>query len=494
MRPGCQLLFSLPFAAIGGAACVYSWRIAGAEEPDWEQIVGMAYFGGLFVFAGATVFGLAIYGAIKERGRAKLAREHPDEMWKWRRDWAEGRIASQSGGYAIATWLLAIFWNYLCLIVPFLIWSEITTKGNYWIVLTLVFPAIGIYFLYRAGVKALQWGRYGDSILEVETLPARRGGMFRGKLKVKRRLADDARYRVRLSCIHHYSTSTGRNRTSRSDVLYRDEYETQSERSDDAFGWRTVPIEFKLPTEWPETSSPFASSRKYWSIQVDASTPGVDYEAAFEVPVFGMASEGESAEAEAFRSAAPATGRTSEARAAAAEEAGIVIRDLGGGASEIKLARARNRAPAIAVSILFGLVACAYFFLMIPMGSLIPILLGFAMVAGLGVAVVQVALQETRVQVGQDRLRIVNTALGLKREHEIAAEDVASVYTRVGMQMGDTVFRNVMVKDRSGRQHVVASGVANQHVAESVERKLKRGLGLSDEDGQSAAKSIARRP
>src|SRR4051812_32067402 len=89
---GCLALFALPFAGVGLFTAYKSV----------ESFLQGKIKDGLFFLLFAVVFGGVGFGLLagvsfgsKFQKRANaLKAAHPDEPWRWRADWAEGRIPS----------------------------------------------------------------------------------------------------------------------------------------------------------------------------------------------------------------------------------------------------------------------------------------------------------------------------------------------------------------------------------------------------------------
>ncbi len=87
---GCLTLFALPFCAVGVFTAGYA--VVRAAAGDLREAGFLALFALVFGGAGFGILALGFYGRRRQVERERLRREHPDEPWLWRREWAGGRI------------------------------------------------------------------------------------------------------------------------------------------------------------------------------------------------------------------------------------------------------------------------------------------------------------------------------------------------------------------------------------------------------------------
>ena len=76
--------------------------------------------------------------------------------------------------------------------VPLILVPRAISEGQYWTLIFLIFPLIGLAILYAAIHRTLVWRRYGRSYVELQTLPGVVGGRLRGDVVVVGRLGRGA--------------------------------------------------------------------------------------------------------------------------------------------------------------------------------------------------------------------------------------------------------------------------------------------------------------
>ncbi len=108
---------------------------------------GLFALKGIFALVfGGVGFGLlfgARYAAKKMAAEEKLEQRFPDEPWRWRPEWANGRIAGSARAAAYVAIAFAVLWNLISLPAALLVPGEIAS-GNTIAAVALLFPLIGL--------------------------------------------------------------------------------------------------------------------------------------------------------------------------------------------------------------------------------------------------------------------------------------------------------------------------------------------------------------
>ena len=237
-----------------------------------------------FVFGfGAVGFGL-LWGAwyagraIKRENALKAA--DPETPWLWRDDWRAGVVRSSNRAGMITVGFFALLWNSISLPLVPICFSAGDGNLEWWkVLLVLIFPAIGVGLLVWFGYRFLRWRRYGESSFRMAGVPGVIGGQLAGVVVAPNEIATSEEIRAVLACIR--TVQSGDN--NREDTVWQDERVIERTLSADDPGRVGVPIVFTIPSNSPETSS---EHQVEWRLTVKAKTPGIDYEADFQVPVF----------------------------------------------------------------------------------------------------------------------------------------------------------------------------------------------------------------
>jgi hypothetical protein len=137
----------------------------------------------ILLFGGAG-WGILISSFLRMKKAQKekqLMAQYPQESWKWRVEWTAAGIKSTQGAQAVMQICLAVFWNVATFPV-FLIIPKELRDGHYGVLAALVIPLIGVGLAFWAVVAAARAQRFGQTRLQLETMPGRPGQTLRGRL------------------------------------------------------------------------------------------------------------------------------------------------------------------------------------------------------------------------------------------------------------------------------------------------------------------------
>lgn len=191
-------------------------------------------------------------------------------------------VKIDSGGKAgmWGSWFFALIWNGISAPLFFAIPEEFA-KGNKLILIGGLFPLIGIGILIYAVRATMEYRRFGKIELAMDPYPGAIGGEMAGTLDIPVKLSRQDHYTATLSCIHVYTTGSGKNRSTKHKVVW------QESGTPAAFatgtGTRLV-VRFQVPEGLPD-SAPASSDYHMWKLTVRGEIPGVDLNRSFEIPM-----------------------------------------------------------------------------------------------------------------------------------------------------------------------------------------------------------------
>lgn len=218
-------------------------------------------------------------------------REMQDEWakkpWHQRADWAQGKVIETGAGTIKLLIGFTIFWNIISYgIASIALIAEWGSGNEPWFILFL--PLLGLFLVITTVRKWIRRRKYGISVLELKTIPAYIGEHLKGTIKtgVPSRSQPSKGFNLRLVCVerHSYSDKDGDKQVSERE-LWREEQQVYG------FVSGTGPtidlsVYFAIPSDMPISQIIPKDDRTLWRLKASASTPGVDYAADFEVPVF----------------------------------------------------------------------------------------------------------------------------------------------------------------------------------------------------------------
>jgi hypothetical protein len=478
---GCAALFALPFIAIGLTTLVAALRqyAGGAPAGNGSPVI-LALFGLVFAAVGFGVLALVIGGARKSAEADRLRAASPNEPWKWRPDWASGRVRSDAGAGTIFVWAFALIWLAISAPIAWMLRSEVVEKGNHVALVGLLFPLVGIGLLVWAVRRTMALAKFGDPLFEMDAVPGVLGGPLRGRIRLRLRAGPGDRIQLRVSSIRRWTTGSGKNRTTNERVLWSDEREIAPETIVFDGISPAVPVDLLLPFDCDPTDPETADDRKLWRLELDADVPGVDASAQFEIPVF-RTRESRPELTQASLDTPPPERIDEPPSALASSRIRIFPAEEGG--TEIRFPMARNLGAAFGLS-LFCMVWWGVTAALIRFGApiLFPIIFG-AISLLLLLGFVESWFRWYRIVLQPGRLVSESALLGVVRVRDLAVARIRQIETRSGMQQGGAagtkVWYDLVLHTDEGRKIVLASGIGDKRLAFWLASRIRREVGLA---------------
>ncbi|HEX2250202.1 MAG TPA: hypothetical protein VHH32_07615 [Gemmatimonadales bacterium] len=474
MGLGCIGLFLLPFAAVG----VYSvgTGVLRVIAGSWREGLTTMLFGTAFAgFAGA--FGaVVLLGLKKHRELTALKEKHPEHPWLWRPDWAAGRIADNTRYTGWVAWIFAIMWNLISVPIAFAAMQEAIRESKPMLYLALLFPAIGAGLLVWAVRATLRYRRYGSSRFELTTKPGVIGRSLAGTVRLNGLVRPPDGFEVVLSCVRRITTRSGKNSSTTEHILWQEEKRVGGDMSRDAAGMATlIPIAFRIPADALPSEASDPRNQVVWRLTLSADVPGVDYGAAFEVPVFRTPDSDLPPTEEELRAASEAAHATAQYRQPLDSKITVTSNRRG---TEIYFPAARNPGAAVAASV----------FTVLWTGVLLGLIYGgaplvFPLVFGLFdllliMGTVQLWFGVSRVTADNGTLVVADGYFYPARERTVPIADVTDVTTRIGMQWGTRPYYDVVVSRKNGKPLITGRGIRDKQEANWLAFTLRAAVGL----------------
>jgi hypothetical protein len=467
---GCLMIFSVPFL-VAGIFLVYQ-AIRRAVLGDGAGAIPTAAGGAVFAAVGVTM--LIGSRATRRKGEELEARRGaaPGQPWLWREDWANRRIPDSGRTQAATLFAFALIWNLISLPAAWFAIRGLLQGGDAAGWLVLLFPAVGSVLLVAAAYSALQARRYGRSILELSAVPAPIGRELAGTIHITRELDPEHGVQVTLSCIRVVVSGSGKNRSTREQILWQDEQSIAGlTRQYDGVG---IPVRVAIPADAEPCDDSDPSNRVLWRLVARASTPGVDYGATFEVPVFRTA---ESAEA-------PPAELVERHRAELAEyrlppQAPVRLRETGRGV-RVEFPMARNPGAALGLTA-FGVIWSGVFILLFRMDAPWFFRVAFG---GFDLLILAIAAAlwfgRATIEAGREGLTITTGVGPFSRTRSFAASEVARIVPKIGMTAGNRAYFDLRAVFVDQSSVGAGSGLSDRRQAEWVADRIMKALGKAD--------------
>jgi hypothetical protein len=483
------ILLASPFALLGITALVMLVHDLFGGLPKQKIIKTLSFV--------AVCFGLValIIGINAKKMHAlKPGQNKTDDNgkpWLKRKDWASGRVTSGTRKGVFIFWFFTFFWNAVSAPILFIGVPNELHKGNYAILIALLFPVVGVAMIIFAARTTLAWKRFGQTIFEMAAVPAALGGTLEGEISVKTKLQPQHGLHLRLSCIRQTTTGGGKDRSTTERILWQDEKWLRADLPQTDLNATGIPVYFKLPADRPESTAGHGDGIR-WKLEAAATLRGPDFHAEFEVPVFKLAETPEISEDPTLQYQMS----LEEIRKQIGSK--IRVNDLPDGGREFIFPAARNPGSAAGLTLIWliwtGIViALVWNWKRVPF--IFPLLFG---VFDLLITIFAFNLwfQRSRVVITPGRVTVQKSWLGLKTERIMEASSITGLESEVGMTAGHSAYYDLKIRtaggfaDRkakfsqtgqqprvnSGGDITAASGIADKPEAEWLARQMLAAL------------------
>jgi hypothetical protein len=404
----------------------------------------------------------------------------------WRADWAQGRANSAIRGSLASVWIAAVLWN-LCVFPCFRAMSPTEFQRNpATAFLVLLFPAAGLFLLFRAVRTTLVVFEFGTTYFAMDSVPGVIGGKLRGSIHARFPHSPDHGLHLRLSCVRLIRTGSGNSRNTQETIQWCDEADLGPGQFYPGSMGTTIPVEFHIPREVQASDNTNLSDQIIWRLEAMADVPGLDYHDVFEVPVFRIAassSEGESAASE------PGEFADVVAQTRRPDQLSVVVRGTDEG-TEFYFPPARNRRLAVWTTV-FALIVCEVAYSLAHAGAplIFPIVFGLFALVFVCLAA-QYWMATTRLVIGA-RMRLQAGLPGGRKTRQIELADVDGFEEKIQSQTlnGTTVpYYDIVLRLRSGQTLTVGKMLSSKRETEWLVSEMRR---LTAKDARTVSAGAA---
>ena len=463
-------VFALPFAGFGIFAfstAVRQIATGMGNGPIWLPLL----FGVIFSSVGFGLMLAAVFGSRIHQRELRQQAEHPSEPWLWRKDWASGRIPSQTRGNMIGAWIFAASWNLVS--APILYMVPRQAARNPAVFIGLLFPIAGIFLLLRAIRQTLAYFEFGKTYLEMAGVPGVIGRDLKGMIQARFPHSPDHGVHLRLSCVNRVTTGSGNSSSTTESILWRDETDLNSSQIYPGPAGTTIPVDFHIPWGAQATEKRSPRSQTLWLLEAIADVPGVDYHDIFEVPVFRTQQT----------PAQPGPEEETLATHEVTQPRRMTIAVQPGGAgTEFFFPAARNKGFAASTTIFLLLFAgLTYFLLQVRVPKIFGFFCGFFALLMLYVAV-QMWFATSRVVIGNGVLRLQSGLLGGGKLQDFPFAEIESITDKITAQQGGatgTPYYDIEMRLRTGKKFTLGRTLRDKREAEWLVQEMRRLAGLN---------------
>ena len=470
------------------------------ENPDDAVLyphprLEMLLFEGLFalVFGGA---GLAmvlggLYAVRRQRRVAERQRQHPDEPWHWRDDWAGGVVRPQARIERFFALGLTAIWGLIGVVLLLAGQGRFPRSPGGAGAVTLILLATGVLLVTWTARAVHRHRRYAGTVFQMASVPGVLGGPLAGVVRVPHHLQPDDGFRVGLSCARTIATG-GSDPGTREDVVWEDERVLEHELMEHDLRQSAIPVLFAVPLELPPSNLQSAGvGRVVWRLTARAHSPREHFAVSFEVPVFRTAQSAPDFrvdESALARYAAP----VDDAHLLA--DARIRTRPAGAEGRVFVFPMARLRRGALTVTgILAGWTAVVVFLIRVQAPWVFPIVFGFFDLI-LFVVFLQLWFGTRRLEATRAGLVSSGGIFGIGPTRRWARADIGNFAIKITSKTGKRVYYAIELVQRDGQRRELVNTVGARTVSEALARALRQGCGIGPAAGADAGDSPAPPP
>ncbi len=206
--------------------------------------------------------------------------------WRSRKGWEDARIQSDAGKGVLFFWVFAIIWNAISIPITFILPGELD-QHNYAALIVLLFPAAGLFLIYKAIHSSLEYRRFGRVLFSMDPYPGAIGGHVGGHIQVKnldyRRASEAQTLTVKLECVYSYVSGSGKNRSRRESIKWA---ERGHPKIGNAIEGINLAFRFEVPDHLPQADVDQNGAYHFWRLSVTAEVAGIDLNRSYNIPVF----------------------------------------------------------------------------------------------------------------------------------------------------------------------------------------------------------------
>jgi hypothetical protein len=478
-------VFGISFTAAGAFTL---WMAPGKLAQHTPNAWIMLPAGAAFLLIGVGFLVALVRGPRAVLADARTAAQFPDEPWKWRADWAQGFAQDETRRALATSVVFATLWNLISMPAGAIAWQKGVLGGERMALLAFLFPFVGLGLVVSAVRESVRQARDHRSRLDLDAVPVPVGRTFSGTVRTHLATPPPSGFHVTLSAIRTERAGSGSSESTWTRVLWQDEADVPGRvaAEPDAQGPCVVaPVVFRIPSEAASTDHHDSSNAVAWTLEVQAKEPGVDYRAAFAVPVYRTADSDrpESADnATHLRSMlAPVFTVPDAATLATAPRpvpASPVRVTNDGEALVVDFPAARNREMALGLT---GYAVLWTGFLALMLGLHAPAIFPavWALFDALLVYGVLAAwLHVTQVRVDKGGVDIASGLGEPGAPRRIARADIDDVRIAIGMTAGTTAYYDIKVMRKSGMALTAGGGIRHKAEAEWIAARMMAALGI----------------
>lgn len=472
------VLFGIPFLGFG---IFTGWALLFAPPGSVQgsRAVGVVVCAVFIAVGGAFIVG-AIYGTRKLGEQAAIEQSRPDSPWLWRKDWAASRAYGGVTKQAISLAVFAGLWDLISFTVAAGVFPQYLRTSDPKYLFPLLFVAVGVVLTFMAVRAGVRRERFGQTYFEFASLPFSPGKPLRGSIHLRFNTTTKHGINLRLSCVRQVVTGSGKDRTTNKVILWQgDKNISEQSITPGPMGDAAIPVDFTIPSDAYETNHDRPSDQLLWTLHAEADTPGVSFSDEFEVPVFRLTPQSQTAirfADDVAANAAPGFQSDSE-DVTPPNNPKVVVGTGASGGTEYYFPSLRSPVRlGIAVLIAAGWTCVVYFLAHSQAPIFFPI--AFGLFDLLPIYMLTKSLGESfRIEAVNNQLILRHAWFGLATTIEIPYSDISQILAATQGQ-GAPPSYSLRLQTKSGKKITLADSIDDRQEARWVAAQLEKLVGL----------------
>jgi hypothetical protein len=423
----------------------------------------------------------AIYGTRKLGEQAALEQSRPESPWLWRKDWAASCAYGNNTKKAIALALFAGLWNLISITVAAAAIPQFLRTSDTKYLGPLLFVAVGVVFAFLAVRAAFRRERFGQTYFQFASLPFSPGKPLCGTIHLRLNTTTRHGINLRLSCVRQIVSGGQNNRSTNKVVLWQsDKNVPEHSITPGPMGDAAIPVEFTIPSDACETNHDQPTDQLLWMLHAEADTPVVSFSDDFEVPVFRLTPQPQTA-AGGFANpddAIASAGFESDSEDVPPPNNPKVVVGIGtNGSSEYYFPPLRSPARiGIATLITAGWTSLVYFLAHSQAPIFFTVVFGLFDLLPLYI-VIKSLVESFRIEAGNGKLVFRRTWVGIGTTVELPYSDIAQILAATAGQSKPPSY-SLRLQTKSGRKIILADFIDDRQEARWVAAQLEKLVGL----------------
>jgi hypothetical protein len=468
-------IFGLAFFGFAAAIGVVTF----ARGPLQGSLAAVLVFCSIFAVMGGSLIVAAVQINHKINEQVAVEVRSPGSPWLWRSDWAASRAYGTNTGKAIGLALVAGLWNLISITVAAGTLPQFLRTFDPKYLGPLFFVAVGVVLAFFAVRAAVRRERFGKAYIQFASLPFSPGKPLRGTIQLRFNTTTRHGINLRLSCVRQIITGGGKNQSTSRVVLWQsDKNVSEQSITPGPMGDAAIPVDFAIPSDAYETDRDDPRDQMLWSVHAEADTPGVNFSDDFEVPVFRLTPQPETAGSIGDRDATASAGFQSDAEDVPRPDNPKVVVGVGAtGGTEFYFPMFRNPVRILVLTLFTAAwTGVVYFLGHSHAPVLFPVVFGLFDVL-LVYGLLQSALGSSRIDAGNDKIVLSRTFAWIGTTREIPYSEVAQILAATAAQNTPPSY-SLRLQTKSGEKITLADLIDDRQEARWVAAQLEKLAGL----------------